>query len=91
MDLRLLKKPSHGVQNVDYSQIILLFILSLLLYVKLNKIVRKGKSSNLPMFSESLTLTFNLLIGYYLKQQPSSLRFSDVISLEMECVGVKWF
>jgi len=28
-------------QNVDYSLIILFFILSLLIYVKLNKIVRK--------------------------------------------------
>jgi len=66
-------------QNVDYSQIILPFILSLLLYVKLNKIVQKKKYSNLPMVSESLTLTFNLLTGYYLKQQPYSLRLGDVI------------
>jgi len=33
------------------------------LYVKLNKIVQKEKSLNLPMVSESLTLTFNLLTG----------------------------
>jgi len=50
------------LQIVDYSQIILLFIFSLLLYVKLNKIVQKEKSSNLPMVSESLTMTFNLLL-----------------------------
>jgi len=30
----------------------------LLLYVKLKKIIQKEKSSNLPMVSESLTLTF---------------------------------
>jgi len=46
----------------------------LLLYVKLNKIVQKEKFANLPMVSESLTLTFNLLTGYYSRQQPSSLR-----------------
>jgi len=43
------------------------------------------------MDSECLTLTFNLLTGYYSRQQPSSLRISDVIFLEMECVGVKRF
>jgi len=37
------------------------------------------KSLNLPMVSESLTLTFNLLTGYYLRQQPSSLWLGDVI------------
>jgi len=58
---------------LNYSQIILLFILNLLIYVKLNKIVQKEKSSNLPMDFESLTLTFNLLTGYYSRQQPSSL------------------
>jgi len=40
--------------------IILLFILSLLIYVKLNKIVQKENSSNLQMVSNSLMLTFNL-------------------------------
>jgi len=49
--------------------------------VKLNKIVQKKKSSNLPMDSESLTLTSNLLTGYYSRQQPSSLRLGDVIFL----------
>jgi len=34
--------------------------------VKLNKMVHKEKSSNLPMVSESLTLTFNWFL-----QQPS--------------------
>jgi len=62
------------LQNVDYSQIILLFILSLLLYI-----VQKEKSSNLLMVSENLTLTFNLLTGYYNRQQPSSLTFGDLI------------
>jgi len=59
----------------------------LLLYVKLNKIVQKEKSSNLPMvsesLSESLTHTFNLLTGYYSRQQPSSLRLGDIIFLRM--------
>jgi len=64
------------LQNVDYSQIILLFILSWLFYLKLNKIVQKEKSSNLPMVSESLTLTFNLLIVYY----SSLLAFGSVTS-----------
>jgi len=62
-----------------------------LLYVKLNKIVQKERSSNLPMVSESLTLTFYLLTGYYSRQQPSSLRFGDVIFVGMKCVGVKRF
>jgi len=70
---------NQHLQNVDYSLIILLFILSLLLYVKLDKIVQKGKSSNLPVVSEILTLTFNLLTGYYLRQQLSNLRIGDVI------------
>jgi len=65
-----------------YSLIIFLFILSLLLYVKLNEIVQKEKSSNLPMVFESLALTFNLLTGYYSRQQPSSLWLGDVIFLE---------
>jgi len=44
------------------------------------------------MFSESLTLTFYLLTGYIIRQQPSSLRLGDVIFLGgMECVGVKRF
>jgi len=43
------------------------------------------------MVFESLTLNFNLLTGYYSRQQPSSLRFGDVIFLGMECVGVKQF
>jgi len=43
------------------------------------------------MVSDSLTLTFNLLTGYYLRQLPSSLRLGDVIFLGMECVGVKGF
>jgi len=63
------------LQNVDYNQIVnrlLLFILSLLLCVKLNKVVQKEKSSNLPMVFEILTLTFNLLTGYYSRQQPSA-------------------
>jgi len=30
------------------------------------------------MVSESLTLTFNLLTGYFSRQQPSSLRLGDV-------------
>jgi len=42
------------------------------------------------MVSESLTLTFNLLTGYYLRQQPSSFRLGDVIFWEMKC-GVKRF
>jgi len=42
------------------------------------------------MVSESLTLTFNQLIGYY-NRQLSSLRLSDVIFWEMECVRVKRF
>jgi len=59
------------------------------LNIKLNKIVQKEKSSNLPMVSESLMLTFNLLTGYYSRQQPSSLRFGDVIFFGgMECVEV---
>jgi len=70
---------------------LLLFILSLLLYVKLNKIVQKETSPNLPMVSESPALTFNLLTSYYSRQQPSSLWLGDVIFLRMECVGVKWF
>jgi len=49
----------------------------------------KKKSSNLPMVFESLTLTFNLLTGYYSRQQPSSLQLGNVIFLGMECVGVK--
>jgi len=96
--LKLLKKPSYNIwtflnsrstcnsvnhlQNVDYSLITLLCILSLLLYVKLNKIVQKEKSSHLPMVSKSLTLTFYLLTGYYSRQQPSSLRLGDVIFWE---------
>jgi len=63
----------------------------LLIYVKLNKTIQKEKSSNLPMVSESLTLLFNLLTGYYLRQQASSVRLGDVIFLGMKCVGVKWF
>jgi len=43
---------------------------SLLLCVKLNEIFQKEKFSNLPMVSESLALTFNLLTGYYSRQQP---------------------
>jgi len=43
------------------------------------------------MVSESLTLTFNLLTGYYLRQQPSSPRLGNVIFLGMECVEVKRF
>jgi len=43
------------------------------------------------MVSESLMLTFNLLTGYYSRQQPSSLRIGDVIFLGMECVGVERF
>jgi len=54
----------------------------LLLYVKLNKIVQKEKSLNLPMIFESVTLTFNLLTGYYSRQQPSSLQLGDVIFWE---------
>jgi len=43
-------------QNVtDYSLIILLFMLSLLIYVKLNKIVQKEKSSNLQILETLLT------------------------------------
>jgi len=34
------------------------------------------------MLSESLTLTFNLLTGYYLRKQPSRLRIGDVIFTE---------
>jgi len=34
------------------------------------------------MVSESLTLTFNLLTGYYSRQQPSSFRLGDVIFME---------
>jgi len=34
---------------------------------------------------------FQLLTGYYSRQQLSSLRLGDVIFLEMECVGVKRF
>jgi len=30
------------------------------------------------MVSENLTLTFNLLTGYYSRQQPSSLRLGDL-------------
>jgi len=60
----------------------------LLLYVKFNKIVQKEKSSNMPMVSESLTMTFNLLTGYYSRQH---LWLGDVIFLGMECVGVKRF
>jgi len=101
--LKLLKKPSYDIwtfpnsrptfnsvklQNVENSQIILLFILSLLLYVKLNKIFQKEKSSNLPMVFESLMLTFNLLTGYYSRQQPSA-RWRHFLG--MECVGVKRF
>jgi len=64
----------------------------LLLYVKLKKIFQKEKSSNLPMVSESLTLTFNLLTGYYSRQQPFSLRLGDVIFWGgMECVRVEQF
>jgi len=37
----------------------------LLIYVKLNKIVQKEKSSNLQMVSENLKLTFKLFTGYY--------------------------
>jgi len=80
------------VVTVDYSLIILLFILSLLLYVKLNKIVQEEKSSNLPMVSESLTLTFNLLTGHYSSLAlPPSFRLDDVIFWELECVGVTSF
>jgi len=61
------------------------------LYVKLNKIVQKEKSSNLPMVSKSLTLIFNLLTGYYSRQQPFSLRHGDVIFLGKECAGAKRF
>jgi len=43
------------------------------------------------MVSESLTLTFNLLTGYYSRKQPSSLRLGDVIFLGMEYVKVKRF
>jgi len=39
-------------------------------------------ASNLSVVSESLTLTFNLLTGYFLRQQPSSLRLDDVIFWE---------
>jgi len=76
---RLTCNSVKHLQNVDYSQITLLVILSLLLNVKLNKIVQKEKSSNLPMIFESLMLTFNLLTGYYSRQQPSSLRLGDII------------
>jgi len=37
------------LQTVDYSLIILLFIVSLLIYVKLKKIVLKEKLSNLQI------------------------------------------
>jgi len=45
----------------------------------------------LPMVSESLTLTFNLLTGYYSRQQPSRLQLGDVIFLGMKCVEVGGF
>jgi len=79
------------LQNVAYSLILLLFILSLLIYIKFNKTIQKEKSLNLPMVSDSLTPTFNLLTGYYSKQQPSSLWLSDIIFLGMECVGKNSF
>jgi len=43
------------------------------------------------MVSESLTLTFNLLTGYYSRQQPSSFLLGEIIFLGMECVGVERF
>jgi len=44
----------------------------------------------LPIVSESLTLTFNLLADYYSRQQPSKLWLGDVIFLGME-LSVKRF
>jgi len=52
----------------------------LLIYVKLNKTVQKEKPSNLPMVSESLTRTFNLLTGYY----SNLLAFGSVTSFYWE-------
>jgi len=43
------------------------------------------------MVSESLMLTFNLLTGYYSRQQPYSFWLGDIIFLGMECVEVKRF
>jgi len=44
------------------------------------------------MVSESLTLTFNLLTGYYSSLAfPSSLQIDDVILWELQCVGVSGF
>jgi len=43
------------------------------------------------MVSESLTLTFSLLTGFYSWQQPSSLWLGDVNFLGMECDEVMRF